>query len=155
MNERTHAAISRNCARKPIRSAVTRFSVGSGNRFSASSTRFTSVATQPLATIASAHQADALEPYIDIPPMPPRVTRKNGLRLTMKTKMTMKPAAPNTTPDIARDLDSVDRNRNAAETHSDHMNNTTSEIRIVTKSMPPSRKLIAMNGAIARTTSPA
>ena len=33
--------------------------------------------------------------------------------------------------------------------HSDHMNRTTSDTRIVTKSIPPSRKLMAMNGAIA------
>ena len=36
-----------------------------------------------------------------------------------------------------------------AQAHSDHMNNDQQRDQIVTKSMPPSRKLIAMNGAIA------
>ena len=83
--------------------------------------------------------------------MPPRDHEEDdGIRLTMQDEQHDEPAAPKTTPDIARDLSSVDRNRQTrAGPQRPHEQRPASEIRIVTKSMPPSRKLIAMNGAIA------
>src|SRR4029079_6296879 len=115
--ESTQPAISRNCARKPIRSRVTRFTVGTASRFSASSTRLISVITQPLAMIASAHHVAAREVPNDIALMPPRRKSSIGVRLRNRTKITRNPAAPKTIPEVARDFASVDRNRKAAEVH--------------------------------------
>src|SRR5204863_8986853 len=103
--------------------------------------------------MASVHHISAVVPPPPLTPKPttgpPRGNMKNMARLRLKSTNSTTATAPKTTPDIARDLSSVDAKRQTAHDHSDHMNTTASDSRIVTKSIPPSRKLIARNGAIA------
>ncbi len=133
-----------------MRSVVTRFSVGSDRRFSASSTKLIAVTTHTVVAIASTHQkSEVAGPNAGPPISAPRCAAKNSIRAAVKISSIMMPMAPKTRPDIARDLSSVDRNRQSEQAQSAHMNSAASDTRMVTKSMPPSRKLIAMNGAIA------
>src|SRR5689334_12274958 len=57
--------------------------------------------------------------------------------------------APRIKEDTARDLEIQDRKIAPAHIHSDTRNKIESEPKIVGKSIPPRRKLIAMNGARA------
>ena len=102
--------------------------------------------------IASSHQdCDAVPNTMPGPPAnpPPPIMKKTALGTpkTRSIRNSTMATPPRTSPDIARDLRREDRNRQAAQAHSDHMNKTSSETRMVPKSIPPSRKLIAMKGA--------
>ena len=65
------------------------------------------------------------------------VTRIHRKAISIPTKKTA---------DMVRDSDAEERKRLAAHIHMDHMKRTVRESRIVNRSMPPSRKLIVMNG---------
>ena len=155
MNESVHAAISRNCTRKPTRSAVTLFSVGSDSRFSASKHQIDHArqaerrrdGQHPPGLRSGATPTPALIP----PANAPRLVTKNRTSATEDDE-DQKQHDAHAAEDEARTSRAIlrreDRNRQAAQAHNDHMNRTSSETRIVPKSMPPSRKLIAMNGAI-------
>src|SRR5690242_20241564 len=79
---------------------------------------------------------------------PGRISMK-GRRLTESRKKPARATMPKRTPDIARDLNTVDKKSDRADAQVDQKNRTPSDNRMVTKSIPPSKKLMARNGDIA------
>src|SRR5262245_35777090 len=120
-------------------------------RFSASNTRFVIVVKQIAVMLASAHQRfDRVGPNAPagrkMPnPPPPYIAVKYNARPTVMRKKNTIARMPMRPPEIALDLERQERNRQPAHAHRDHRKSSASEIRIVTRSIPPSRKLVAMN----------
>jgi hypothetical protein len=138
-----HARNRRNCTKKPSRKAVDRSSIASDRRFSASRTRLVMLVKHTAVEPARTHPSSRNDAR-DIP--------KNPVLAIRGTNVTTIPMKPMIIPikiraDIARACEAAERNRHKEHTHIDHMNRTHSEMRIVNRSIPPSRKLMAMNGA--------